>query len=214
MSIRDELVTYGAKTVHAGLVVAADGNISVRENTTVWMKPSGFAMDEMTADDLCGMDLETGKQVSGPHRPTSEVVMHMAVYRVRPDVVSVFHTHSPWAAGVASAGIEVRPMLVGSVCDLGRMGSLPYVLPASPVIAEAVAEAVGDADTLLLANHGVLAVGASVKQAFFRVAAMEDAAKSWVAASIVGTPQVFSQKQIDEILSLDTVQYRYKTMGS
>jgi L-fuculose-phosphate aldolase len=104
-------------------------------------------------------------------------------------------------------------MLVGTVCDVGRLGALPYVTPASPVIAEAVAEAVMSHDTLLLANHGVLGVGSSVKQAFFRVAAMEHAAKAWVAASIVGSPRCFAPEQVDEILSLDTIKYRYEKMG-
>jgi L-fuculose-phosphate aldolase len=209
---KEKLIRYAHRTVSAGLVAGAGGNVSAREEGTVWMKPSGFAMDEMTADDLCGMELETGRQVSGPHRPTSEVNMHLAVYRQRPDVAAVFHTHSAWASGVISAGVTLRPMFAEFVNDLGRTGTVAYVTPTTQRLADAVGEAVKRFDTLFMVNHGVLAVGATIQEAFFRVAVVEDAAKSLVAATIVGRPNFLTQEQADEILSLDAVKHRIKMM--
>ena len=210
--IKEELVRYGIRTVQAGLVAGAGGNISAREGGTVWMKPSGFAMDDMTPDDLCGMDLESGDQVSGAHRPTSEVNMHLGIYRARPDVNAIFHTHSAWASGVISAGVELRPMFAEFVNDLGRTGTVPYVTPTTQRLADAVAEKARECDTLFMVNHGVLAVGVQIKQAYYRVIVVEDAAKSLVAATIVGKPRYFTQEQVDEILSLDAVQHRTKMM--
>ena len=210
--IKEELVRYGIRTVQAGLVAGAGGNISAREGGTVWMKPSGFAMDDMTPDDLCGMDLESGDQVSGAHRPTSEVNMHLGIYRARPDVNAIFHTHSAWASGVISAGVELRPMFAEFVNDLGRTGTVPYVTPTTQRLADAVAEKARECDTLFMVNHGVLAVGVQIKQAYYRVIVVEDAAKSLVAATIVGKPRYFTQEQVDEILSLDAVQQRTKMM--
>jgi L-fuculose-phosphate aldolase len=211
-SIREELVEYGVKTVRVGLVAGAGGNISAREGDIVWMKPSGFAMDDMTPDDLCGMDLETGDQVKGANKPTSEVNMHLAIYRARPDAVAVFHTHSPWASGVISAGVELKAMFAEFVNDLGRTGTVPYVTPTTQALADAMAGKVRDCDTVFMVNHGVLAVGSQIKQAYYRVVVVEDAAKSLVAASVVGTPTFFTQEQVDEILSLDAVKYRTKMM--
>ena len=102
-TVREELVTYGIKIARARLVAGAGGNISARDGNIIWMKPSGFAMDEMAPEDLCGMDLESGKQVQGKNKPTSEVNMHLGIYRVRPDVNAIFHTHSAWASGVISS---------------------------------------------------------------------------------------------------------------
>jgi len=210
--VREELVKYGAKIAQAGLVAGAGGNISAREDGVVWMKPSGFAMDDMTADDLCGMDLETGEQVKGTNKPTSEVNMHLAIYRARPDVAAVFHTHSAWASGVISSGVELRAMFAEFVNDLGRTGTVPYVTPTTQGLADAMGEKVRSCDTVFMVNHGVLAVGVNVKQAFYRVAVAEDAAKSMVAAAVVGKPEFLTQEQIDEILSLDAVKHRTKMM--
>ena len=210
--IREDLCKYGARIVQAGLVAGAGGNISARDGDTVWMKPSGIALDEMGPDDLCGMDLETGEKKQGELKPTSEVNMHLAVYRNRPDVNAVFHTHSAWASGVISAGVELKPMFAEFVNDLGRTGTIEYVTPTTERLANAMGEKVKDCDTVFMVNHGVLGTGANVKQAYYRVVVVEDAAKSLVAASVVGKPKFFTQEQVDEILSLDAVKYRAKMM--
>ena len=211
-NFRNELVRYGIKIVQAGLVAGAGGNISCREGDTVWMKPSGFAMDEMSAEDLCGIDLATGHQETGPHKPTSEVNMHLTIYRVRPEVKAVFHTHSPWASGVISGGVELKPMFAEFVNDLGRVGTVPYITPTTEELAAAVGSLAKDHDTLFLINHGILAVGLTMKQAYFRCLVVEDAGKSMVAAAVVGKPQFLNQHQIDELMSLDAAKHRVDMM--
>ncbi len=208
--VREELVAYGVKIARAGLVAGAGGNLSAREGNIVWMKPSGFALDELAPDDLSGMDLATGVQIQGIQKPTSEVNMHLAIYRKRPDVAAVFHTHSPWASGVISAGVELKAMFAEFVNDLGRTGTLPYITPTTQKLADAMGDFAATHDTIFMVNHGVLAVGVTMKQAYFRVVVTEDAAKSFVAASIVGKPRLFTQAQIDDILSLDAVKHRTK----
>ena len=89
-TIRQELIKYGVKIAQAGLVAGAGGNISARDGDLIWMKPSGFAMDDIAPEDWCGMDLATGKQVRGAHKPTSEVNMHLGIYRVRPETQVLF----------------------------------------------------------------------------------------------------------------------------
>ena len=207
-SLRESLIDFGVKIVQARLVAGAGGNISAREGEIIWMKPSGLALDEMTPDDLCGIDLATGGQRSGARRPTSEVNMHLGIYRVRPDVRAVFHCHSAWASGVISAGIEFRPMFAEFVNDLGRTGTVPYVTPTTQALADAMADKARTCDTIFMVNHGILAVGVNMKQAFYRLLVVEDAAKSLVAASIVGRPSVLSPAQCDEILNLDAVKHR------
>ena len=209
-SVKEELVKYGAKIAQARLVAGAGGNISARDGDIVWMKPSGFAMDDMTPEDLCGIDLKTGEQRHGSHRPTSEVNMHLAIYRVRPEVVAVFHTHSAWASGVISAGVELKPMFAEFVNDLGRTGTVPYVTPTTQRLADAMADKAKTCDTIFMVNHGVLAVGLTMVQAFYRVVVVEDAAKSLVAASVVGSPLFLSSEQSNEILNLDAVKHRTK----
>ena len=202
MAVREDLVAYGEKIAHAGLVAGAGGNISARDGDMVWMKPSGLAMDDMAACDLCGLDLQSGDQREGKLRPTSEFRMHLGIYRVRSDVQAVFHTHSPWASGVISAGVEFKPMFAEFVNDLGRTGSVPYITPTTDALAEAVADRARTCDTLFMVNHGVLAFGGTMKQAYYRCLVVEDAAKSLVAARIVGQPRFLSEEDIAQVKSL------------
>jgi L-fuculose-phosphate aldolase len=114
---------------------------------------------------------------------------------------------------VISAGVELKPMFAEFVCDLGRVGTVDYITPTTARLAQAMGEKARDCDTIFMVNHGVLAVGLTVREAFYRVVVVEDAAKSLVAASVVGRPRFFTQEQVDEILSLDAVKYRQKKMA-
>ena len=211
-NIPQSLIEYGVKIARAGLVAGAGGNISARDGATIWMKPSGLAMDDMAPSDLCGLELETGAQTSGPHKPTSEWAMHLGVYRNRPDVQAVFHAHSPWASGIFSSGAELKPMFAEFVCDLGRVATIPYILPTSKMLADAVAEAFKNCDTLFMENHGMIAAGATMRQAYYRCLIVEDAAKSMVAAAVAGTPRFLTPEQQHELLSLGAVQHRMAVM--
>lgn len=211
--IKIDLIKFGAKIAQAHLVAGAGGNISAREGNIIWMKPSGFAMDEMGPEDLCGMDLASGRQVSGANKPTSEVNMHLEIYRVRPEIKAVFHTHSPWASGVISSGARLRPMFAEFVNDLGRTATVPYVTPTTQALADAVASCAQNNDTIFMVNHGVLAVGASMKQAYYRVVVVEDAAISYVAATIAGKPRFLSPKQVKELMNLEGPKHRVSMMS-
>ena len=211
-SVKEELVKYGIKIAQAGLVAGAGGNISAREGNIIWMKPSGFAMDDITPADLCGMDLRTFKQVKGAHKPTSEVNMHLEIYKARPDVAAIFHTHSPWASGIVSSGKTLRPMFAEFVCDLGRVTTVPYITPTTQDLANAMGKAAARHETIFMVNHGLLAVGVTMKQAYYRCVVVEDAAKSMIAAAIVGKPRFLTPKQVKDLMSLDGPKHRIKMM--
>jgi len=197
--IRKELVGFGVRIARAGLVAGAGGNISARDGKIIWMKPSGFAMDEMGPGDLCGLDLETGMQKAGNNKPTSEFNMHLAVYRMRPEINAVFHTHSPWASGVVSSGIKLRPMFAEFAGVLGRTTTIPYVTPTTIYLADAMAGATEKHDTVFMVNHGVLAVGLNMKQAYSRCLLAEQAAIALTAAAAVGKPKFLTAGQQAEL---------------
>lgn len=210
-SIRDELVQYGAKIVKT-LVTNLGGNISAREGDKIWIQPDDFTFAEMRPADLCGIELKTGHQFQGKNRLSPEANMHRAIYRARPDIVAIVHTHSDWVIGVISAGKKFRPMFAEFVNDLGRTGSVPYLTPATPALTHRMVQCAKDHDTIFMINHGMLTMGVNLKQAFYRCVVAEDAAKSLVAAFLAGQPLFLNQRQINKILSLDAVQHRIKMM--
>lgn len=210
--VRQELAEYAHKIAEAGLTAGAGGNISAREGRLIWVKPSGLSLAEVKGTDFCAVDLATGRQVEGRLRPTSELPMHLAIYRVRPDVNAVFHTHSPWASGVISSGEDIRPMFAEVVSDLGEIAWLPYLMTSTTELANAVAEAARNHDTLFLSNHGVVALGRSLRQAFFRCQVAEDAAKSYIAARIAGRPSFLTDEQIEALRRLESGAYRQRMM--
>ena len=210
--IRQELAEYGRKIGAAGLSAGAGGNISARDGRIVWVKPSGLAMSDLKGPDMCGVDLASGRLIEGRLKPTSELPMHLAVYRIRPDIQAIFHTHSPWASGVISAGIDLQPMFAEVINDLGGIATVPYVRTGSNELAESVAAAAKENETIFMVNHGVVTLGKTMKQAFFRACVAEDAAKSFVAASIVGKPAFLTEQQIQELKSLESGRHRLRMM--
>ena len=212
LNLRQELAKYGRLIAQAGLTAGAGGNISARDGRRIWIKPSGLAMAELKSADFCGIDLESGKQVAGRLKPSSEFLMHLAIYRQRPDIHAVFHTHSPWASGVISAGIEIKPMFAEVINDLGGIASVPYKLTSTQDLADAAAKAARAGETIFMANHGVVALGKTMRQAYFRACVAEDAAKSFVAASVVGKPVFLSRKQTSELKKLKAGTHRIRMM--
>lgn len=206
--LRQDLADYGKKIEQRGLTAGAGGNISVRDGRLVWVKPSGFSMAEVDGKDMCCVERSTGRMIEGRYQPTSELPMHLEIYKRREDIDVVFHTHSPFASGLISSGQEIRPMFAEVVGDLGNIGTVPYLLTSGQELAQAVAQAAESADTIFMKNHGVVCLGKNMKQAYHRCCVAEDAAKSFAAASLVGTPEYLSEAQVAELRALAASDYR------
>ncbi len=198
-NVQVELVDYGKRLAAAHLTAGTGGNISAREGDIIWMKPSGYAFDEVTPDDLCALHLESGKIAKSRFKPTSEYRMHLAVYRARPDVHAAFHVHPPWLTGVISSGRPFEPTVAEYVYYLGRVGILPYIKPTSRELAQAVAGMAPDHDTILMPHHGLLALGKDMREALHRCLVAEDVAKSMVAAAAVGTLTYLTETQVADL---------------
>jgi len=212
--IKKELVIYGKKVVSSGLVTGAGGNISARCGSVIYLSASGLALDEMQEEDYIGVDIDSAEVVDGNKKPTSELSLHLACYRVREDVQAIIHTHSPWAGGVISSGKTIKPMFPEFVCDIDRVAHIDYVVPTTQKLADAVAEVAVENSVILMSNHGVLAFGRNLREAYYRNLIVEDAAKSLVAAYVVGKPRFLTEEEIKEIRNLDSTRHRRHVLGS
>lgn len=205
--LREELVQYGRRIVQRGFVVGPGGNLSARLGEYMLISPSGFAFDEMCPEDYVKISLQDGKVVSGG-KPSSEILMHWLIYRERQDVMVVVHTHPPFVLGVTGGGGTIQPMFPDFVAYLARTAILDYITPCTVDLAEAVRNAVRDADAVLLRNHGLVTVGLTMKEAYYRTEIMEEAARITAISKIFGNPRILSARECADILNLDAEKYR------
>ena len=206
---RQQCVEFGRRIAALGLVVGPGGNLSLRVGEQILVKASGAAFEDAGPDDYVAVGLADGRCESVGRRPTSEVLMHRKCYEVRPDIGAVVHTHSPFATGVASSGTPLRTMYPDFAALIGSdVPTVAYVVPTGTELASAVGEVIGSANAALLANHGVVAVGSNMREAFYRAVLIEEAAKSLVAACTVGTPRFLTHEEIDEVRRLQAETYR------
>jgi L-fuculose-phosphate aldolase len=212
---RSELARYSARLVSRGLVVGPGGNTSARDGEIMWISPSGFALDDIGVDDWVVMDIASGEARQRTPRPSSEFAMHLAIYRARPDVSAIVHTHPPTTIGVISAGIDRIPfMFPDQVAVVGDVPFIGYVVPCSQELADAVVAAMGDEDVsaLLMQNHGLITIGHNLKEAYYRTEVVEDAARIFWVAATIGTPRTLTAPEADEIRSLEAERYRQRLL--
>jgi L-fuculose-phosphate aldolase len=207
---RRELLHYGRQIADRLLVVGPGGNTSARAgDDVIVVKSSGCAFEDCAETDYIPIDMKTGEVLGSSRKPTCEIHMHLACYLRRPDIHAVIHTHPPVATGVASAGQTIPPLFPDLVALVGaEIPVLPYIVPAGLKLANAVAPLIETHDAVLLGNHGVLTVGANVREAYFRNLIVEEAAKTWLAAKAAGTPYILSPEEVDEVYHLGAEDYR------
>jgi len=207
---RRELLRYGRKIAERLLVVGPGGNTSARAGEdVVVVKASGCAFEDCAESDYLAIDMATGEVIGSERKPTCEIHMHLACYLRRPDVHAVIHTHPPVATGIASAGQTLPPLFPDLVALVGgEIPVIPYIVPAGLRLANAVAPLIEGHNAVLLGNHGVLTVGANVREAYFRNLIIEEAAKTWLAARAAGTPYVLTPEQVCEVDHLEAEDYR------
>ena len=191
--------------LHArGWVANHDGNISHRlPDGRVLASPTAISKAEVAPDMLVIVDGE-GKVVEGSRRVFSEIGLHLACYRARPDVRWVFHAHPPKATAFAVAGHPLfdPPFMAEPVVSLGaRVPLLPPAAPGSPELLEDLARALAEADAVLLGGHGVLTVGADAETALLRMEFIEHLAAIHLASLPLGGPRPLPADQVETLLA-------------
>jgi L-fuculose-phosphate aldolase len=195
----DALVTTARRTVAEGLVVGTSGNVSARIGDIVLVTPSGVPYDRLTPADLTAVDLD-GRQVRGTLVPTSELPMHLAVYR-RTDARAVVHTHAVHATAVSTLVPELPLIHYMAAALGGPVRVAPYATYGTEELAENMLRALDGRSGCLLRNHGTITYGATLDQAYDRTAQLEWMCRLWLTASSVPglTPSLLSEGQLNEV---------------
>lgn len=185
----------------AGLLPATSGNVSVRlDEESVLITPSGLDHASVGPDDLAVVRLADGSPV-GRYLPSSETPLHLALYRERPEVGAVVHTHSRYATALACLGMALPPVhyLLTVLSPDGRVPLAPYALYGSTALAEHVLAALSDgAHGCLMAHHGALTVGEDPRVAAQRALVLEEVAAVYHTARQLGEPRSLTPEQLRE----------------
>ena len=171
-----------------GLVTGTSGNVSIRlggDDELLAVTPSGVPYGDLTEDSIIVTDFEV-EPVEGELPPSSETLLHVAVYRARPDVGAVIHTHSVYTSVAAVAGMEIPPILDEMATTLGGPVRVSeYGFPGSAELADKVALALGDRAAALIRNHGAVGVGGSAQEALEVCTLLERAAQIFIYTSLL-----------------------------
>ena len=206
-SLRADIVEVGRRMYARGYTASNDGNISVRHGADrLLMTPKSVCKGFMSPDMMCVTDLE-GRKLQGDRDPSTEMLMHLEVYRQRPDVQAVVHAHPPIATGFAVAGIPLdRAVLAEVLTTLGSIPIAEYATPSTIELPAAVGKYIKAHDGMLLANHGALTVGADLFGAYFKMETIEHFAKISLVARLLGRENLIAR---EEVLRLQELRGAY-----
>ena len=198
---RREIVRYGRLLLERKLTTGTGGNLSIfhREQELMVISPSARDYQEIEPEDTVVLNLE-GEVVAGNSKPSSEYQLHLLVYRERPDVSAVVHTHSVNATAVSCLNEEIPPLhyLIGFAGD--KLPRAEYALFGTRELAENAVNALGSSyNAVLLDNHGLLAVGSSLQQAFQAAEMIEYVAELYVKCRSMGKPALLSEAQMKKV---------------
>lgn len=209
--LREIICEIGRMLYDRGFVAAGDGNISARlADGTLLATPTMVCKGRMTPEMVVRTD-EDGKALPGQGRPSSELAMHLAIYRLRDDVHGIVHAHPPFATGFAVAGIALdRALLSEVVLTLGCIPLTHYGTPSTNEIVDALTPYIPAHDALLLANHGAVAYGPNMESALSNMETLEHFAKISLIAHILGGAR---QLPADAVAKLIEVRERAGYMG-
>lgn len=208
---REEIVRYGRMVHDRSFVAAMDGNLSVRlKGNRILVTPTGVSKGAMRPADMVIVDLE-GKRLSGNRNVTSEIGMHLLIYRLRPDVQAIVHAHPPTATGFAAAGVPLtEPLVCEVVMGLGCIPLARYGTPGTSELAKTLEPFVPNYDAILMSNHGVVTYGDTLEHAYMKMETVEHFAQIALVTHLLGRQQPLKQVEIEKLLVARTKYFGAK----
>jgi len=196
--LRAEICRLHAELSRNGLVAWTSGNVSGRDRQTglVVIKPSGIRYKDLTPENMVVVDLD-GKVVEGNQKPSSDTFAHVFVYRHRPDVNGIVHTHSTFATAWAAVGRPIPPVLTAICDEFG--GPVPvgaYAKIGGDEIGQEIVRSIGDNPAILMKNHGVFTIGKTPEMAVKAAVMVEDVARTVFYALQLGQPDEIPAKEV------------------
>jgi L-fuculose-phosphate aldolase len=201
--LKEQICEIGRRLYNKGFAAANDGNITIRLNDReVLCTPTMVSKGFMKPEDMCKIDYE-GKQLAGTRKRTSECLLHLAVYKTRPDVNAVVHCHPPHATAFAVAQEPIPKCILPEVeVFLGEVPMARYETPGTQKFAETIVSYVKDCNTIILANHGTVTFGPTLENAYFNTEIIDAYCRILILARQLGQVNYFTAGQTKELLDI------------
>ncbi len=205
------VIKAGTQLDRYGLIALSGGNVSCRMPTgEVLVTPSGMIYEDMVADDILVMDLD-GKIIEGTRKASVDTEALLYIYRHKPNVNAVIHTHQPYATAIGQVEDEFKVNLTTLAnATQGSVKVTPFSSAASVDMGIDTCNYLGDSLAVILRHHGVIAVGDSLKQALYACVYLEEAAKCHIASCSLGTPRMMTDEQIKQAVEV----FKYYGQGT
>ena len=199
--LRNELVEFGRRLYQRNHIGAAEGNLSARlADNKIMITPSGISKGYMKSEDPVVCDM-TGKKLQGALKPSSEIKLHAAIYKWRPDIFAICHAHPIYATGYSTARIPLmRPILAEVVGTIGGVPLTHYGAPGTAELPETLAALINRYDAFLLEAHGVISLGKTIEDAYNKIEIVERYARILYVAERLGPVKELSSAEIDRLL--------------
>ncbi len=201
--LRAEIVRLGRMIHERGYVAATDGNLSVRlDKKRILVTPTSMCKGMMSPSDLVIVDM-SGEKLSGRRMVSSEIAMHLLIYKLRPDIKAIVHAHPPTATGYAAAGLPLNEALISEVVIcLGAIPLAKYGTPGTPELTDALEPLIPEYDAILMSNHGVVTYGEDLLAAYMKMETVEHFAKVALVAHQLGRQQLLSHEEVEKLLAV------------
>jgi L-fuculose-phosphate aldolase len=201
---RRMIIEIGRRLWQRGYIAANDGNISVRLNENkILTTPTGISKGFMTEEMILLIDMQGQVMEKSAFRPSSEVKMHIEVYKQREDIHSVVHAHPPFATAFAVAGIPMnRNVLPEAVLTLGAVSIAPYGTPSTTDIPDSIKPFIQQSDAVLLENHGALTLGTDLITAYHRMETLEHTASITYRAMQLGQVNEIPESEVRKLMKI------------
>lgn len=201
--LKEQICEIGRRVYNKGFAAANDGNISFRLNAQeILCTPTMISKGFMKPDDICKVDYE-GKQLAGKRKRSSEILLHLAVYKSRPDVNAVVHCHPPHATAFAVAHEPIPKCVLPEVeVFLGEVPISVYETPGDQRFANTILPYVRNCNTIILANHGTVTFGPDLEKAYWNSEIIDAYCNILILAKQIGRINFFSEEKTRELLAL------------
>lgn len=196
----EQLIETGRRIVEAGIAKGWAGNLSARYRGNFIITRSGADLGNLDQSDIVFIRPQTSQLSLQAKRPSSELSLHLAIYKEQPDTQVVIHVHSPQAIAFGLLGMGLPALTPDFYHHVGALVPvLPFLPPTTPELATAVSQMLADSTAVLLQNHGVVVVGESVSQALLRLNLLEEQAGIYLAALAAGTPRQLWDADLEKL---------------